>query len=70
MSKLDEFFNHCATMAQRLGIAHVVIAARDPESGEPKVMASQGALAALAPALKEKLGVDDGAQAETAWPGL
>lgn len=65
---LQNFFNHCAAVAQQLGITSVVIAARDPETQEAKVMQSKGALQDLKPILIEKMGVVEVDPTEVSWP--
>jgi len=72
VTRLDQFCAQAGNFAQRLGIASVVIVARDPETGETKTVASPGAMDDLKPTVAAKFGLSAGglgdADAETGWP--
>jgi len=63
---LTKFRDLCAQAAQQLGIRHLVVAARDPVSGETHFFATMGAKEELRGVVAEKCGLSD--VGETAWP--
>jgi len=70
---MQQFLGQVAALAQRYGVKTIVIALRDPQSGDATVQTSPGALDDLRPILVEKLGVSnlggaDDADAMTGWP--
>ena len=68
-SLLAQFAVQCSNAAQRLGIKYIVIAARDPNTKQPDVIASPGGMDNLREVLGEKLGLNGPDESETAWPG-
>lgn len=66
-SRLDQFFAAVGNAAQRLGLQHLVIAARDSATGEFRLVASPGAMEGLRTPIAEKFGFAEN-EAETSWP--
>jgi hypothetical protein len=62
---LDQFVATCGQAATRLGIQHVVIVARDPQTGEIRFVASPGAKDEFHGFVADKLGLDGGS--DTGW---
>lgn len=63
---LNRFRDLCAQAAQSLGIRSLIVAARDPVSGETQFFATSGAKEELRGVVAEKCGLADAG--ETAWP--
>ncbi len=73
-AKLNTFIAQAGALAQRMGIANVVIAARDPDNAEVRVVASPTGLVDLKDEILKKYEVDTagdlgGADEEVVWPG-
>lgn len=72
-SRLEIYIQQAGQLAQKMGIASVVIAARDPATGEARVVASPAGLEDLRDPVAKKYGFDSGAlgdaaDAEASWP--
>lgn len=69
MAAIDDFISACSKLAGQHGIQLVVIAAADPVTQQPRVVASPGAMDSLRSTLAEKLKLVDPSsiEAETAW---
>ena len=66
--KLDQFVAQCSQLATQLGIAEVVIAARDPESKETRLVASPDGMRGLKEIVGTKFGFE-GDESSTGYPG-
>lgn len=62
---LAQFFTACSNAAAKLGIKTVVIGARDPASGETRVVTTPDGVNDLRQAVADKFGLSD--MGETGW---
>jgi hypothetical protein len=69
MTALEQFFAQIGAVAQRHGIKSLVIAARDPGTGEAKVMKSPNGLVDLREPAAKAFGFAEPDDAETGWVG-
>lgn len=69
MTAIDSFIDECSKLSARHGIKLIVIAAVDPATQAPHVVASPGAMDGLRSILAEKLRLVDptSLEAETSW---
>lgn len=65
--RLQTFIAQCAQLAQRMGIADMVLAVRDPATGETDVVTTKTGKTSLRDAIATKFEFGDDS-AETGWP--
>jgi hypothetical protein len=66
-AKLDRYIQECSRLAQQMGIAEILLVARDPDSKEARLVASPGAKETLRETVAVGLGMNDAV--EIGWPG-
>lgn len=62
---VDVYIAQCSALAQKMGIAVVVIVAKDPATEAVRIAATKGAMDAVRGPVADKFGLIDGG--DTAW---
>jgi hypothetical protein len=68
MTAVEQFIVQATQLALKLGIKRLVIAVRDPQTREARVVASPGAMEDLTPIVAEKFHLGE-APVDTEWTG-
>ncbi len=66
-TKLDAYIQQCSQLAQQMGIKEIVLVARDPQTGDTRLVASPGAKESLRGVVATQMDFSDAV--EIGWPG-